>query len=137
MGPSAQDRLASKPVRATLLVGVLAVALLIVYSRLPQTIETTGTLDQCRGGWPVVSLDGDWTGALPPSLRDYAPGYLPVAVWPAGMSFDEAAGELRDSDGDVLFRTGDRVSIKGAVIEVHGDPSPCWFIYDLRIDEIR
>jgi hypothetical protein len=28
------------------------------------------------------------------------------------------------------------VSIKGAVIEVHGDPSPCFYIYNLRIDSI-
>jgi hypothetical protein len=128
--------LALKPVRLALLAGALAVGLLLIADRLPKSIEATGTLDQCAGGWPVVRLDGDWRGALPADVRDNSPGYLPVASWPAGMSYDEAAGELRDSVGELLFRRGDPVSIKGAVIEVHGDPSPCYYIYNLRVDSI-
>jgi hypothetical protein len=128
--------LSLKPFRVALLVGALAVALSLVVSRLPRSIEATGTLDQCLGGWPVVQLDGDWRGALPKHVRAYAPQFLPVAQWPPGMSFDEASGELRDSSGSVLFRRGDQVWVKGAVIEVHGDPSPCYYIYNLMIDAI-
>lgn len=38
------------------------------------------------------------------------------------MHFDEAAGVLLDADGEPLFRTGERVRVKGSVVEVHGDP---------------
>jgi hypothetical protein len=129
-------RLASRPVRLGLLVGVLAVALLIYVDRAPKSLEADGILDQCFGGWPVIYLEGDWHGALPADIRRNPPGYLPVAVWPAGMSYDEEAGELRDSSGSVRLRRGDRVHLKGAVIEVHGDPSPCYYIWNLRIDSI-
>ncbi len=128
--------LASKPVRVGLLVSVLAVALLIYIDRAPKSIEANGTLDQCYWGWPVVYLEGDWQGSLPADIRKNPPAYLPVAVWPTGMSYDEEAGELRDSSGTVRFRRGDRVRINGAVIEVHGDPSPCYYIWNLRIDTI-
>jgi hypothetical protein len=128
--------LALRPVRVGLLVSVLGVALLNYVDRSPKSIQANGTLDQCFGGWPVVYLEGDWQGALPADIRKNPPGYLPVAVWPAGMSYDEDAGELRDSGGTVRFRRGDRVRINGAVIEVHGDPSPCYYIWNLRIDTI-
>jgi hypothetical protein len=120
-----------------LLVGALAVALFVYIERAPKSLEATGTLDQCRGGWPVVYLEGDWQGSLPAQIRNNPPGYLPVSVWPAGMSFDETAGELRDSSGTVVFRRGDRVHLTGAVIEVHGDPSPCYYIWNLRVDTIE
>lgn len=132
-----REWLASRPVRVGLAVAVLAVALFIYIDRAPKGIEATGTLDQCSGGWPVVYLEGDWEGSLPADIRKNPPGYLPVSVWPAGMSYDEAAGELRDTSGTVLFTRGDRVRIKGAVIEVHGDPSPCYYIWNLRIDTIE
>jgi hypothetical protein len=131
-----REWLASRPVRVGLLVAVLAVALFIYIDRAPKGIEATGTLDQCFGGWPVVYLEGDWQGSLPAELRNNPPGYLPVAVWPAGMSYDESTGDIRDGSGTVLFRRGDRVRIKGAVIENHGDPSPCYYIWNLRIDTI-
>ena len=85
----------------------------------------------------VVKLDGDWRSALPADVRAYSPGYLPVADWPTGMSYDEASGELRETSGAVRFRRGDRVRLKGSVVEVHRDPSPCFYIYNLKIDDIR
>ena len=132
-----REWLASRPVRVGLAVAVLAVALFIYIDRAPKGIEAYGTLDQCFGGWPVVYLEGDWEGSLPADLRRNPPGYLPVAAWPAGMSYQEDAGELRDRSGTVLFRRGERVRIIGAVIEVHGDPSPCYYIWNLRIDTIE
>lgn len=133
-----RPRSAPRQLRVALLIGALAMALLLVVDRVPRSIEASGTLDQCSWGWPVVQFDDDdWRGALPVIVRKHPPAYLPVAVWPDGMSYDEAAGELRDRAGAVLFRRGDRVSITGAVIEVHGDPSPCFYIYNLRVDSIE
>jgi hypothetical protein len=103
------------------LVGIGAV---LVVSRLPQPITGAGTLDQCYWGWPVVKLD---EGADP---------YLPVASWPTGLVYDEAAGVLRDASGDVLLTKGDRVAVKGSVIEVHGDPSPCFYTRGLNVEAI-
>src|SRR5256885_1856028 len=114
------------PVRAiAVTVGVACVAVLVAAAVLPRAtpaIQGLGTLDQCPGGWPVVSLEGDWTAALPNELRDRPPTYLPVAEWPTGLHFDEASGELRDASGSTRFRRGDLISIKASVIEVHGDP---------------
>jgi hypothetical protein len=121
-------------------VGVACVAVLVgavVLPRANASIQGLGTLDQCYGGWPVVSLEGDWTAALPNELRDRPPTYLPVAEWPTGLHFDEASGELRDASGSTRFRRGDLVRIKASVVEVHGDPSPCYYIYNLRVERIQ
>ncbi|HLO36586.1 MAG TPA: hypothetical protein VK194_10905 [Candidatus Deferrimicrobium sp.] len=118
------------------LVGVLLVAAVIL-PRLPRPIAEVGTLDECLWGWPVVVLEGeDWKGALPDSLRAYARHQMPIAAWPSGMRYDEAAGTLLDARGDAVFHKGDRVRIKGSVVEVHGDPSPCFYTLGVNIDEI-
>ena len=31
---------------------------------------------------------------------------------------------------------GDRVRVKGPLIEVHGDPSPCYYTLGMKIEEI-
>ncbi len=119
-----------------LLVGVLLVAALILL-RLPRPVAGVATLDQCLGGWPVMVFEGeDWKSALPDDLRAYAPRYLPIAEWPNGIHFDEATGALLDIHGDELFRKGDRVRIKGSVVEVHGDPSPCFYTLAVSVEEI-
>jgi hypothetical protein len=118
------------------LVGLLLAAALLV-PRLPHPVASAGTLDQCLGGWPVVVFDGeDWKGALPDDYRSYAPRQIPIAEWPSGMRFDEPEGALFDAHGAALFQKGDRVRIKGSVIEVHGDPSPCYYTLGVKVEEI-
>jgi hypothetical protein len=127
-------------VRAVAVVVVACVAVLVgavVLPRARPSMQGLGTLDQCYGGWPVVSLEGDWTAALPHELKERPPTYLPVAEWPTGLHFDEASGELRDASGSTRFRWGDLVSIKASVVEVHGDPSPCYSIYNLKVERIQ
>ena len=119
-----------------LLVGVL-LAVALILPRLPRPVSGVGTLDACLTGAPVVLFEGeDWKGALPDDLRAYPPRQLPIAAWPSGMRFDEAAGALLDSHGGALFHKGDRVRIKGSVIEVHGDPSPCYYTLGVKVEEI-
>jgi hypothetical protein len=88
-----RQQLTSRPVRVALLTGVLAVILLFVVDRAPKGIEASGTIDQGHWGWPIVHLDSDdWVRALPPHIRKYPPGSLPVAAWPAGMFYDGGRG---------------------------------------------
>jgi hypothetical protein len=118
------------------LVGVLVIGALIL-PRLPRPVAAIGTLDQCLGGWPVVAFEGEeWKDALPGDLRAYAPNSIPIASWPSGLRFDEASGVLLDASGEPLFHKGDRVRIKGSVVEVHGDPSPCYYTLGVRVEEI-
>jgi hypothetical protein len=114
---------------------MLAAALLV--PRLPRPVAGVATLGQCYWGWPVVAFEGeDWKRALPDSLRANAPGSIPIAQWPTGSHFDEATGALLDAHGDVLFRKGDRVRIVGSIVEVHGDPSPCFYTLGVVVNEI-
>ena len=125
--------------RVQVLVAAAAVLLIVavLLLRLPRTVTATGTIDQCLGGWAVVRFDGEaWKAALPDDLRAYVPGYIPVAEWPSGLSFDEAAGTLVRVNGDEVLRTGDRVRIRGSIVDVHGDPSPCYYTLGVRIEEI-
>ena len=52
------------------------------------------------------------------------------------MRFDEAVGALLDAHGDALFHKGDRVTVKRSLIEVHGDPSPCYYTLGVKVEEI-
>ena len=109
---------------AGLIVGALVVA--IVLTRLPKQVEGIGTLDGCAldRGWPVVLLDA---GSEP---------YLPVSTWPAGMTYNLAERVLVDASGRTVVSRGDRILVKGSIVEVHGDPSPCYFTRGIRIDTI-
>jgi hypothetical protein len=109
---------------AVVVVGALVVAVLL--TRLPKQIEGTGTLDGCAldGGWPVVQLDAG-------SER-----YLPVSAWPAGMTYDLAERVVVDAAGRTVASRGDRILVKGSIVDVHGDPSPCFFTRGIRIDTI-
>jgi hypothetical protein len=118
------------------LIGV-SIAAVLILSRAQRPVSGMATLDQCYWGWPVVVFEGeDWKDALPAELRAYPPGEVPIAEWPDGMQFDEATGELRDANGVALFHTGDRLQIRGTVIGVHGDPSPCFFTLGVKVEEI-
>jgi len=121
---------------AVVLVAVVVAGALIV-SRLPRPVAAVGMLDQCLWGWPVVHFEGeDWKQAIPDNLRAYPPAYVPIAEWPSGLRFDKSAGALFNSAGDRLFRKGDRVRIEGSVIEVHGDPSPCFYTLGVKVEAI-
>jgi hypothetical protein len=137
MTGSLRERLTQRSVLAGLvLTGLLLVAALVL-PRLPHPVAGMGTLDQCLGGWPVLRFEGeDWKDALPGELRAHPPPYVPIAEWPSGMQFDERGGVLIDADGDTVFRKADRVRINGSVIEVHGDPSPCYYTVGLKVEEI-
>jgi hypothetical protein len=133
----AGEGLSNPRVRAALLLVVALLAVAFVLSRLPRSLAAAGTLVQCIGGWPAVTFEGqDWRNALPDRYRTSAGNQIPIAEWPSGLHFDEAAGALLSADGDVLFYTGDQVKIKGSVIEVSGDPSPCFIILGLKVEEI-
>jgi hypothetical protein len=87
----------------------------------PLKLTTTARLATCYWGDPVVVFDG----------RE-----LPVAGWPAGMSYDANRDAVIDPAGAVLFHKGDLVAIEGHPVEVHGDPSPCFQIRAMKIDRI-
>ena len=116
---------------------LVSLAVAVILPRLPSSIAAVGTLDECFWGWPVVAFEGeDWKGALPADLLAIAPRQIPIAEWPSGMRFDEAASALLDGRGDAIFRKGDRVKITGSVIHVHGDPSPCFYTLGVKVEAI-
>ncbi len=122
---------------ATLLVAAVVIAVALVVARLPRPVVATGTLDQCLGGWPVVVFEGeDWKAALPDDIRPYAQRQIPVADWPSGMRFDEAAGTLLDGQGAAVFRNGDRVRVAGTIVRTQGDPAPCFYTLGVRIESL-
>ncbi len=129
--------LARVPLRFVLVVVALAAAVVFILPRLPRPVAGVGTLDECAlMSAPIVVLDGDaWRQALPDGGVG-APNMLPVAAWPDGLRYD-ATDTLRDPDGAVRFRRGDRVRITGAIVEVHGDPSACYYTRHVRIDSIE
>jgi hypothetical protein len=132
-----RDRLSQRRVQGLLVLIAVVAAATLILPRLPRPVAAFGTLEQCLGGWPVVLFEGeDWKGALPDPIRPYAQRQIPIASWPAGMRFDERAGALLDAQGLAVFRKGDRVRIKGFVIEVHGDPSPCFYTLGVKVEEI-
>jgi hypothetical protein len=117
------------------LVALLVVMALIVRWS-PRPVAGIAALGQCSYDWPVLAFEGEsWKRALPDALGSYS-GEIPIAQWPSGMSYDVAAGALLDSSGEVLFRDGDEVRVVGSLVEVHGDPSPCYFTLGVRVEEI-
>ena len=134
---SLRDRIS--PRRVQTLLGLVAVlfALALILVRVPVTVSGHGTIRQCSGGWAVIELEGEeWRAALPDDLQPYGDRQFPVISWPAGMRFDEARHVLLDADGEQIFRTGERVRVKGSVVEIHGDPSPCFYTTNIRVEEI-
>ena len=134
---SVPERVSPRGVQVVLgLVAVMfAVALIAV--RVPVTVSGYGKIEQCSKGWAVIELEGeDWRAALPEDLKPYGDRQFPVISWPAGMHFDEARRVLLDADGEPIFHTGERVRVKGSVVEIHGDPSPCFYTTNMRVEEI-
>jgi hypothetical protein len=131
--------LASRRIRIVVLIGVAVVASAFVLSRLPKPVEGIVTLDECAlMPAPVIVADAAiWRGALPGDTPGDGPKQIPIASWPEGMRYDMATSTLLDADGTVRFRRGDEVRIRGEVFEARGDPSPCYFIYSVRITHIE
>ena len=116
---------------------ILVAAILFAWWRLPRPIDAVGTLGQCAGGWALVAFEGEtWKDAMPPGLGTFTGGQIPVATWPDGLSYDEATGVVFDPSGQTAYRNGDRLRLRGTVIEVHGDPSPCYVTVGVRIESI-
>jgi hypothetical protein len=117
--------IASRSRRVVLMLAIVALTLFGI-SRLPPHVDGVAALGTCAidRGWPVVLLDSG------------AERYLPVARWPSGLHFDLATGELGDASGRTVLRSGDRVLVTGSIVDVHGDPSPCYFTRGIEIDSI-
>ena len=87
----------------------------------PARIVTVAELSTCYWKDPILVLDGD---------------QVPVARWPDGLSWDWKREAVIDAAGTALFHKGDRISIEGRIVIVHGDPSPCFQTRDIRLDRI-
>jgi len=106
-------------------------------TRLPRPVATTGMLDQCLWGWPVIVFEGeDWKSALPDEIQPHPQRQMPVAEWPTGFRFDETAGAVLDSEGVPVFHKGDRVRVVGTIGRTEGDPAPCFYTVGVRIESI-
>jgi hypothetical protein len=134
---SLRERMPRRGVEVVLALVAVTFALGLVLVRVPVTVSGYGTIELCHGGWAVIELEGEeWRAALPEGRQPYGDRQFPVISWPAGTHFDEAAGVLFGADGEPLFRTGERLRVKGSVVEVHGDPSPCFYTVNIRVEEI-
>lgn len=134
---SLRERVSPRGVQVVLALVAVAFALALILVRVPVTVSGYGTIEQCSKGWAVIELEGeDWRAGLPDDLQPYGDRQFPVIAWPAGMSFDEAEHVLLDADGEPVFHTGERVRLKGSVVEIHGDPSPCYYTTNIRVEEI-
>jgi hypothetical protein len=117
----------TRPTRKLLVVFAVFVALVaFVIGKLPSRVDGTGTLAGCAidRNWPVIDLDAGQER------------YLPVARWPSGLGYDLATRQLLDASGRVIAKAGDRVVVKGSIVDVHGDPSPCYFTRGIEIESI-
>ena len=115
----------SSRARLLLLLAVVALTAFAIW-RLPPHVDGSATIGVCPidRSWPVIQLDAG------------AERYLPVAAWPPGLRFELATGQVVDADGRVQMRAEDRVAVTGSIVDVHGDPSPCYFTRGIEIDSI-
>jgi hypothetical protein len=97
----------------------------VLFALLPMRADGAGTLRECYWGDPVVALD---VGAE----HD-----LPVARWPDGLAFNHDRHAVIDGSGREVAHVGDRIVVRGSVVDVHGDPSPCFFTRGIRIESLH
>lgn len=105
-------------------ISIIAITGAFLLWSLPEPAQGSGSLDECLWGWPVVKLDGG---------TDY---YLPVISWPAGLTYDEEADVLRNFDDLPMLRRGDRVALKGSIVDMGGDIPPCFYSRGIKLDTI-
>lgn len=103
---------------------VAVAALVLVIATRPTSVEGSGTLSECYWGDPIVSIDG-------------GDPYLPVAGWPEGLRYDHESKAVVDSSGQPVIHLGERVALKGNLVEVHGDPSPCFLTRNIKLTSIQ
>ena len=120
-----RGRLRQPRVQAVLVLAVIAIVAVLIVLRLPRRFEATGTLDECHFGSPVVVFDGGDPG-----------GEWAVESWPGGLRYDGQAHVLLGANGEALFRRGDRVRVKGSIVEVHGDIAPCFQGVGVQVEAI-
>ena len=131
--------LASRWTRLAVLLAVGAIVILFILSMLPQPIAGVVRLDECTlMAAPVITAEDPWwLGALPGDAQRGGGSQIPIASWPDGLTYDMAAGTVVDAAGTIHFRRGDEVRIRGEIFEARGDPSPCYYIYSVRIQQIE
>jgi len=103
---------------------VAVATLVLVIATRPTSVEGSATLSECYWGDPIVSLDG-------------GDPYLPVAVWPDGLRYDHEAKAVVDASGQPVIRLGERVALAGSLVDVHGDPSPCFEVRNIKLTSIE
>jgi hypothetical protein len=103
---------------------VAVAALVLAIATRPTSVEGTGTLSECHWGYPIVSIDG-------------GDPYLPIAVWPEGLRYDYEVKAVVDGSGQPVIRLGERIALKGTIVEVHGDPSPCYYTRNISLTSIK
>ena len=134
----ARAGLSRRSLPGVVLLVVLAVAAVIVISRLPRPINATGTLGVCSYGSPVVTFEkGVWEAAAPDDKRNYPYYEIPVLEWPAGTHYDNDADVLLDAQGNVAYRSGGLVHVTGTVVDMRaGDIPPCFSGFGVRLETI-
>jgi len=116
-----RDRRAVWPVLGT--AAAVATLVLAIATR-PTDVEGSGNLSECYWGDAIVSIDdGD--------------PYLPVAVWPDGLRYDHQAKAVVDASGQPVIHLGERVALKGSLVDVHGDPSRCFQERNIKLTSIE
>jgi hypothetical protein len=107
-----------------LLIVAVAMPVVVLFALLPMRADGAGTLRECYWGDPVVALD---VGAE----HD-----LPVARWPDGLAFNHDRHAVIDGSGREVAHAGDRIVVTGSIVDVHGDPSPCFQTRGIRVESL-
>ncbi len=123
MAPTGSPRTAVRRVHLLVLTAVAVATIALVIATRPTIVEGTGTLSECHWGDPIVSIDG-------------GDPYLPIAEWPEGLRYDYDDKAVVDASGQPVVRLGQRLALEGTIVEVHGDPSPCFYTRNISLTSI-